>query len=756
MRILSVLAFLLVNLSSFFVVGQIQTGELPPSFLNAFEKSGANAYTVQIADPNVESKRAEDAITDEHKDIAWRFGALVPVNYNLANAGEWSHDDDNGSSTWKLEISFHHAKSINLNFNNFQLSSNARLFVYNENYTDILGAITARNNKKDQLFSIRPIKGSSITLELTIPQDEIEQNTVSINEVVYGYRSIHDKVQKVFQSSGNCNINVNCEEGKSWQDVKRAVAMVTTVNNTRFCTATLINNVRQDTTPYILGAAHCGLRSNSIFIFGYESALCSPNADGVLSNSISGSARKAVAVNFGSDFELRELSNSPPASYNVYYAGWNNQNVASTKSVGIHHPTGDVKKISIDENILTNSGYYSAGVTHWQVSNWEIGTTESGSSGSSLFDANQRIIGQLHGGDASCNNRLQDYYGKFSYSWNTSSDTLRQLKHWLDPDNTGAFVLDGLDPNSAPFNSDLALLDIDGIPEFECTQGVQATFRVKNIGNNNVDSFYVDYKLNGNPVQSIRYANNTNRQQIVTLNSPTLSPINGVNKLLVTARTAGIIDQNGSNNTDSIVFTINTSVSDYIYLRFKSDDYGSETSWQLEDLNNSKVLHLSPGYPDISGGAIYNDSLCAYSGCFRFSIFDSQNDGFNDPSGSFGNGYLLITNSLSDTLFFENNFRTALSTDTFCVQFSTSLNERLSKDNVLSVFPNPIHAGETLRLNSSINFSLRLRNVQGQLVTEAQGNQFNIPEKLTSGIYFLEIRELKNNSIVDIKKVLIQ
>ena len=583
-----------------------------------------------------------------------------------------------------------------------------------------------------------------------------EQNTVSINEVVYGYRSIHDKVQKVFQSSGNCNININCEEGKNWQDVKRAVAMVTTVNNTRFCTATLINNVRQDTTPFILGAAHCGLRNNSIFIFGYESALCSPNTDGLLSNSISGSTRKAVAVNFGSDFELRELSSSPPASYNVYYAGWNNQNTPSTKSVGIHHPTGDVKKISVDKNILTNSGYYSTGVTHWQVSNWELGTTESGSSGSSLFDANQRIIGQLHGGDASCSNRLQDYYGKFSYSWNTSTDTLRQLKHWLDPDNTGAIVLDGLDPNPAPFNADLALLDIDGIPEFECTQSMQATFRVKNIGNNNVDSFYVDYKLNGNPVQSIRYANSTSRLQIITLNSPTLSPINGINKLLVTVRTAGIADQNGTNNTDSIVFNINTSVSDYIYLSFKSDDYGSETSWQLEDLNNSSILYLSPGYPDINGGAIYNDSLCAYSGCFRFSIFDSQSDGFNDPSGSFGNGYLLITNRLSDTLFFENNFRTALSTDTFCVQFSTSLNERLSKDNVLSVFPNPINAGETLRLNSTLNFSLSLRNVQGQLIFNSQGNQFSVPEKLTSGIYFLEVRDLKSKSVLDIKKVLIQ
>ncbi len=756
MRIIKIIAFVLANLSSFIGWGQIQTGELPASYANASEKGNMQSYTIQLTDPNVAAEITEDAVTDQHKEIAWRFGTLLPVNYTLSNSGEWSHDDNEGISTWKLRLSFQHAESINLNFNNFQLSSTAKLFVYNDNFSDVLGAITVKNNKEDQLFSIRPIKGSAITIELIVPQNELEQNTISLNEVVYGYRSIHDKVQKVFQASGNCNININCEEGKNWQDVKRAVAMVTTVNNTRFCTATLINNVRQDTTPYILGAAHCGLQNNSIFIFGYESALCSPNTDGLLTNSISGSARKAIAVNFGSDFELRILSTPPPASYNVYYAGWNNQNIASTKSVGIHHPTGDVKKISIDTDVLTNSAYYAPGVTHWQVSNWERGTTESGSSGSALFDANQRIIGQLHGGDASCTSKLQDYYGKFSYSWSTSTDTLRQLKYWLDPDNTGALVLDGLDPNPAPFNVDLSLLDIDGIPEFECTQSVQATFRVKNVGNIAVDSFYVDYALNGNPVQSIRYTTVANKQQVITFITPNLTPANGRNVLVATARAAGLTDQNLTNNTDSVVFNINTSTSDYLYLTFKSDDYGSETSWQLEDFNTNNILYTSPGYPDISGGAIYTDSLCVYNGCFRFSIFDLIGDGFNDPTNTFGNGYLFITNSQSDTLFFENNFRTSLSTDTFCVRNFTSLAERNDREKDITIYPNPVKPGELLRLSRDVNFSLRLRNVKGQLITQVDGNQVKLPDNLTSGVYFLEIRTLKDNRILDIKKVLIQ
>ena len=131
-------------------------------------------------------------------------------------------------------------------------------------------------------------------------------------------------------------------------------------------------------------------------------------------------------------------------------------------------------------------------------------------------------------------------------------------------------------------------------------------------------------------------------------------------------------------------------------------------------------------------------------------------DGFNDPTNTFGNGYLFITNSQSDTLFFENNFRTSLSTDTFCVRNFTSLAERNDREKDITIYPNQVKPGEVLRLSRDVNFSLRLRNVKGQLITQVDGNQVKLPDNLTSGVYFLEIRTLKDNRILDIKKVLIQ
>ena len=80
---------------------------------------------------------------------------------------------------------------------------------------------------------------------------------------------------------------------------------------------------------------------------------------------------------------------------------------------------------------------------HWRVI-WSAGITENGSSGSPLINNYRRVIGQLHGGYANCNNvDSADWYGKFSVSWHNSTNPKRRLSDWLDPNNTCVTVLDG-------------------------------------------------------------------------------------------------------------------------------------------------------------------------------------------------------------------------------------------------------------------------------------------------------------------------
>ena len=162
--------------------------------------------------------------------------------------------------------------------------------------------------------------------------------------------------------------------------------------------------------------------------------------------------------NTGSDFYLVLLNNNVPVGYATYYNGWDRTNVPSSSGVCIHHPSGDIKKISTYSTGLVTDTWAYVPNTHWRVK-WTTttnghGVTEGGSSGSPIFNSDGKIIGTLTGGSSACVSggagpytgpNEPDFYGKFSYSWDKNGNNASQrLKNWLDPDNTATTILNGL------------------------------------------------------------------------------------------------------------------------------------------------------------------------------------------------------------------------------------------------------------------------------------------------------------------------
>ncbi|MFN3694525.1 MAG: nidogen-like domain-containing protein, partial [Ignavibacterium sp.] len=246
--------------------------------------------------------------------------------------------------------------------------------------------------------------------------------------------------------------------------------MILTAGGSRLCSGVMVNNVRQDLTPYFLTANHCLISSPNtwIIMFNYQSPTCA-NINGPLNYTVSGTQTKAN--NSASDFALLLLNEAPPDSYQVHYAGWSAIDVPADSGVGIHHPSGDIKKISFSGQAYEHDTWSGTPPnSHWRV-RWHPaglrGVTEPGSSGSPIFDQNHRIVGQLHGGPSSCTaSDKSDLYGKFSMSWNYGSTPSTRLKDWLDPDNTGTLILDGWDPTMGTSDTippttitDLAVID---------------------------------------------------------------------------------------------------------------------------------------------------------------------------------------------------------------------------------------------------------------------------------------------------------
>ncbi|HIP33009.1 MAG TPA: T9SS type A sorting domain-containing protein [Crocinitomicaceae bacterium] len=402
--------------------------------------------------PDVAVLLAEDAITDATKDSRWRFGFNNYTNFNLSNSGTW-RNLSNGGKIWQLSLTCANALTVNLTLDNVVIPEGNEMYVFNPSKSFILGKFSAKHLYEGQLGT-ELVPGETAIIEYYVAPENLEAiRSLTINTVTHGYRTAAEFQAKAFGSSGGCNMNSICPDGVPITNAIRATMMLVSGSN-GFCTGSMINNTANDGTPYVLTANHCFSNPATwIFRFNWASATCANPGGSPSFQSISGAVLRSRRT--PSDFCLVEVTGglengTVPLAFNTYFPGWDNNDTPASSAHCVHHPSGDIKKISFDDNALSSANGMGSteANSQWRVV-WDRNTTtEPGSSGSPLFDQNGRIIGQLWGGGASCGNlSAPDYYGKVSYSWNPSgSNSTNQLKFWLDPSNTGVTTLDGYDP----------------------------------------------------------------------------------------------------------------------------------------------------------------------------------------------------------------------------------------------------------------------------------------------------------------------
>jgi len=346
----------------------------------------------------------------------YRFGFNHAVDLGLENSGIW-HEFPNGDRLWRLAIICPEALSINFEFHDYFIPVGAQVFVYSE--TEQIGSFTMASSGGKHSMGVTQLAGDRIIIEYNEPAEVRGQGRLRVGQVTHAYRDFLS-LAKGLGDSGACNNNVICPEGDPWRAQIRSVAIIT-VNGNGLCTGQMINNCAQDGRPFFLTARHCipGNQnvSNWVYRFNWNSPSCPLNQNGPTNQTVSGSQLRVQ--NSASDVALIEFNNPVPTAYDVYFTGWDKSGVAPTSSVAIHHPRGDVKKISFDNDAAgsANVNLGSGTAACWRIFNWENGTTEQGSSGGGLWNQNGLLIGQLYGGQASCSNNVNDYYGKFNVSY---------------------------------------------------------------------------------------------------------------------------------------------------------------------------------------------------------------------------------------------------------------------------------------------------------------------------------------------------
>ncbi len=412
---------------------------------------------VEVVDmPKMDNEllRQREVKRRQNKEVP-EFAISHKVYMTPNSAGKWQTNQHLGIAIWQLRIRSTAAYSLNFGFTDFFMPEGGELYLYSVKDGSQRGPFTPADNEVHAQLWTPIVNGDDVLIEVRLPtknRDELRLTLSSVNHDFTNFESL---------LAQSCNIDTNCGalEGypqiDNYRDVIKSVSMYS-IRGTRACTGFLVNNTRQDCTPYYMTADHCGINANNaasiVAYWNYENTTCRPPntsqngriGDGRLEQFNTGAILRANRP--ASDMTLLELDDPIADSVDVFFAGWNTTRTLPDSAVCIHHPSTEEKRISFTyQPILrgTTGGDASSNGQYMIVQDWDIGSTEVGSSGSPLFNTEGEVIGQLFGGQASCSNDRYDAYGSFAESWSNGNTASTRLANWLDRDGFGLERLAG-------------------------------------------------------------------------------------------------------------------------------------------------------------------------------------------------------------------------------------------------------------------------------------------------------------------------
>ncbi len=391
------------------------------------------------------------------------FKRLVPLladRSNFSNRAVW-HPTNDGGFVAAFMITSPSAKALRLGLRIGFLPDDVllhfydldQLTVFNASGADITG-ILQRNRAAGEIgydaetYWSPVIDGDTQIIEIQLaPGIFPEEVDIALPELSHLTQATVDSNLYESTAASPCHKDISCYS--AWAPESNATArMIFTKSGASYlCSGTLLNYTNNTTyIPYFITANHCiptqTVASSLQTYWFYRSSSCNGPL-GSYQTRLGGAELLYAAEN--TDTSFMRLTDDPPPG--TVWAGWSpTLPILKQKLTGIHHPQGDLQKISdgdvigygkciwngssvdycYDTSSTDSTGFYV---------NWTSGLVEPGSSGSGIYNDNHQFLGTLAVGNigAGCGVTNFGGYGRFDIPYALA------LHRWLD--NPGSPLL---------------------------------------------------------------------------------------------------------------------------------------------------------------------------------------------------------------------------------------------------------------------------------------------------------------------------
>lgn len=396
------------------------------------------------------------------------FGRAMPQPYQgNIQPMLWWETLPNGGKVATFTVSSPEASGVRLGLYLNEFPETAELRFFNPNQlTQTFGSFHVRTIRNRMPFWSPVVEGENIGAEIYVPATvttEFAIRIANIQHLIYSPLQPDPKNLGQIGNADPCEIDVKCRTTNP-NNLSAAVAKIifTRTDGSFICTGTLLSDNDNTTrVPYFMTAHHCISTQdaadtvNSYWFF--EKAACNgANPTSVIQFNSGG---ELLATGEATDFTLLKLRDNEISNLNgIHFAGWSSAaNPIGLNVIGIHHPKGDLKKLSTGHADNYASWSLSGATDHIQVT-WSEGVTEAGSSGSGIFAVtgeqnNQHLfIGSLHGGWSYCNTPNEpDLYGRFNL-------TYPLVRQWLNATDTPTIQAYLESPRQGSYESGIGLI----------------------------------------------------------------------------------------------------------------------------------------------------------------------------------------------------------------------------------------------------------------------------------------------------------